>query len=164
MLHQNNSPWLTLHDEEVGVVHVQLDRVEEIGHLPRGLDLSVDQILALPPDEHLARDIDLLELLVPHGARGFVLIVEHDGDAGLVDARLALLVHELGEVAGADLGQVGDSQDEADGVEDVGFSRPVEARDGVEVGVEPARGWEEGGVRSTSASASRDRIKRCRSP
>lgn len=39
-------------------------------------------------------------------------------------------------MGGADLLQVGDAEDEADGVEDVGLAGAVEAGDGVEVGVE----------------------------
>ena len=109
--------------------------MEEVGHLPAG-GPSIDQVLALPPNEHLTRHIDLLELLIPHGARGLVLIIKHNGDAGLVNPRLALLVDELGEIPRANLGQVGDAQDEADGVEDVGFTRPIEARDGIEVRIE----------------------------
>ena len=34
------------------------------------------------------------------------------------------------------MGQVGDAEDEADGVEDVGFTRPIEAGDGIEVRIE----------------------------
>lgn len=46
-----------------------------------------------------------------------------NGHDGLVDACLALLVDQLVEVAGADLREVGNSQDEADGIEDVGLGR-----------------------------------------
>jgi hypothetical protein len=41
------------------------------------------------------------------------------------------------------LGEVGDAEDEADGVEDVGFAGAVEAGDGVEVGIEAVCGWRE---------------------
>jgi hypothetical protein len=41
------------------------------------------------------------------------------------------------------LGEVGDAEDEADGVEDVGFAGAVEAGDGVEVGIEAVGGWRE---------------------
>ena len=47
-----------------------------------------------------------------------------------------MLVNQFLEVGGPNLLEVGDAEDEADRVEDVGFSRPVEARDGVEEGVE----------------------------
>ena len=66
-------------------------------------------------------------------------VVEYDGDACLGDSGLTLFVDEFGEVAGADLAEVRDSEDEADGVEDVGFAGSVEACDRVEVWVES--GW-----------------------
>jgi hypothetical protein len=49
---------------------------------------------------------------------------------------LSLLVYELGKVAGADLSQVRDSEDEADRVQDVGLAGSIESCDGVEVRVE----------------------------
>jgi len=55
------------------------------------------------PGPHLARDGDLVMLLVPDGAASLVGIVEHDGHAGLRDARLPLLVHQLLQVARAHL-------------------------------------------------------------
>jgi hypothetical protein len=129
-----------LHNKKVRIIDIQLHRVKQIGHLPRRRIPPINQILALAPDQHLPRHVDLLALLVSHGTAGFVLVVEHDGDGGLVDARLALFVNELGEVAGADLREVLNAQDEADGVEDVGFAGAVEARYGVEVRVEAVLG------------------------
>lgn len=41
------------------------------------------------------------------------------------------------------MGEVGDAEDEADGVEDVGFAGAVEAGDGVEVGIEAVGVWME---------------------
>ena len=115
--------------------------MKQICHLPRGRIPPIDQILALPPNQDLPRHIHLLALLISHGTRRFVLVVEHDGDGGLVDPGLALLVDEFGEVARADLGEVLDAEDEADGVEDVGFAGAVEAGDGVEVRVEAVKRW-----------------------
>ena len=113
--------------------------MEQIGHLPRRRVASINQIFALPPNQHLPRHIHLLALLVAHRTVGLVLVVEDDGHRGLVDAGLALFVDQCGEVAGSDLGEVLDAQDEADGVENVGFARTVEAGNGVEVRVEAAR-------------------------
>jgi hypothetical protein len=76
-------------------------------------------------------------VLVPDRASGGVCVVEDDGDGRLGDARLALLVDEVLEVAGADLREVRDAEDEADGVEDVALAAPVEAGDGVELRVPP---------------------------
>lgn len=113
--------------------------MKQVGHLPRRTVPPINQIFTLAPDQNLPRHIDLLALLVSHGTGGFVLVVEYDGDGCLVNARLALFVHEFGEVASANLGEVLDSQDEADGVEDIGFAGAVEACDGVEVRVKSAR-------------------------
>jgi hypothetical protein len=93
--------------------------MEQVGHLSRRTVSSINEIFTLAPDENLPRDIDLLALLVPHRTIGLVFIVKNDCDRGLVDARLALFVDELGEVAGADLGEVLDAEHEADGVENV---------------------------------------------
>ena len=78
------------------IVHIQLHRVEKVGHNARLGGPSIDQVLALPPNEHLTRHIDLLVLLIADGARGLVLVIKYNGDAGLVNPRLALLVDELG--------------------------------------------------------------------
>ena len=134
-LHVEDLGDAALHDEEVRVVNVELDGVEEVGHLPGGGVAAVDEILAPAAEEDLTGDGHLGTLLVSDGAGRLILVVEDDGDAGLVDAGLALLVHELREVAGADLGQVGNAKDEADGIENVGLSRTIETGDGVEVWV-----------------------------
>lgn len=133
---------LTLHNQKVRIVHIQLHRMKQIRHLPRRTIPPIDQIFALPPDQNLPRHIHLLALLIAHGTAGLVLVVKDDGDGGLVDTGLTLLVDQFGEVAGADLGEILDSENEADGIEDVGFSGAVEAGDGVEVRVEPDwLGW-----------------------
>ncbi|KAB2621767.1 structural maintenance of chromosomes protein 2-1 [Pyrus ussuriensis x Pyrus communis] len=75
--------------------------------------------------------------LVSEGTTGAVKIVEDYGDGGLGYSALALPVDELLEVGGANLLQIGNSQDKADGVEDVGLARSVQTRYGVEKCVEP---------------------------
>ena len=110
--------------------------MEEIGHLVRRRDFAIDVVLRFAPDGNLTRDGNFFAVVVPDGRVGSVAVVEDDGDGGLGDARLALFVDELGQVPRADLGQVRDSQNEADGVEDVGFAGAVQARDCVEVWVE----------------------------
>lgn len=86
---------------------------------------------------YLTGDCDFGMGLVAEGTAGAVGIVEDDRDGGLCNAGLALLVDELLEIGSPDLLQICDAQDEADGVEDVGFARPVETRYGVEKRVEP---------------------------
>lgn len=79
---------------------------------------------------------DLGVSFVSERASGAVGVVEDDGDGGLGDAGLALLVYEFLEVGSPDLLQVGDAEDEADGIEDVGLAGTVQAGDGVEERVE----------------------------
>ena len=75
-------------------------------------------------------------MLIPHRTERLVPIVEYNGNTGLVDTRLSLFVDQLGQVPGTNLGEIGNSEDEADGVENVGFARTIEAGDGIEVGIE----------------------------
>ena len=141
-LHVEDLGNAALHNEEVRVVHVELDGMEEIGHLSGGGIPAVDEVLAPSAEEDLAGDGHLGTLLVSDGAGGLVFVVEDDGNAGLVDAGLALLVDELREIAGTDLGQIGNAKDEADGVENVGLARSVQTSNGVEVRVESNEGEE----------------------
>ena len=73
-------------------------------------------------------------MLVAHGALLRVIVGEDDGNGGLGDARLPLFVNELLQVAGPHLAQVGDPQNEADGVQNVALAA-VGAR----------RRWDRGG-------------------
>lgn len=77
--------------------------MKQIRYLPRWRISPIDQILAFAPNQNLPRHINFLALLVPNRTGGLVLIVEHDGDTGLVDAGLALFVDEFREIARADL-------------------------------------------------------------
>ncbi len=87
---------------------------------------------------YLSLNGDLVMLLVAQRTVPLVRVVEHDRDRGPGDARLPVLVHELLEVVRPHVAQVGDAEQEADRVQDVGLARPVEAGDGVEAGVEAA--------------------------
>ena len=58
-----------------------------------------------------------------------VSVVERDGDCGLGHSCLSILVDELLEVGGPNVAEVGDTQQEADGVKDVALPRPAENRD-----------------------------------
>ena len=55
-----------------------------------------------------------------------VSVVKCDGDGGLRDSRLAVLVDELLEVGGPHVAQVGDAKEEADRIQDVTLARPEE--------------------------------------
>ena len=92
-----------MHNEKVWIINIQLHGMKQIRHLPRWRIPPIDQILAFAPNQNLPRHINFLALLVPNRTGGLVLIIEHDGDAGLVDAGLALFIDEVGQIAGADL-------------------------------------------------------------
>jgi len=63
-----------LHDEEVGVVDIELDGLEEVGH-PVVLDGdAVDHVLVLAADHHLTSDADLVALLVTYKSTKLVKI------------------------------------------------------------------------------------------
>lgn len=97
--------------------------------------MPIDKIFVPSPHNNLASDGDLAAFFIANGTAASVCVVEDDGDSGLRDAGLPLLVHELLQVAGADLLQVGDAQHEADGIQDVGFAGSIQTRYGIEEGV-----------------------------
>ena len=108
------------------IVDIELDRSEEILH-PIVLDVAaVDEVLVLAPDDDLPGDGDLVVVLVPQRRLLLVAVVEGDGDGGLRDARLAILVDQLLEVGGSHVTQVGDAQEEADRIQNVTLARPEE--------------------------------------
>eukprot|EP00850_Spirogloea_muscicola_P019585 SM000194S04821 [mRNA] locus=s194:96066:101852:+ [translate_table: standard] len=144
----------SLHDEEVRIVDIQLHGMEEILDTARQSCRAIDGVLpsfklcegvaygtssaAQDGDEraHLSRDNDLPTVLVANGAADTIGIVEGDGDSSLGHAGLTLLVHQLLQRLGSHVLKVRNAEVEADGVEDVGFARAIEACDGIEVGVE----------------------------
>lgn len=75
-------------------------------------------------------------VLVPKGTPAPIGVIEDDGDGGLGDTGLSLLVDKFLEIGGPDLLQIGDAQHEADGIENVGLAGAVEAGYGVEEGIE----------------------------
>lgn len=87
--------------------------------------MAIDKVFVSPTNYNLARDSDFGRVLVAERGTGAVGVVEDDGDGGLGDAGLALLVDELLERGGAHLAEVGDAEHEADGVEDVGLAGTI---------------------------------------
>lgn len=98
----------------------------------------------------MASDRDLRHVLEPDRRLRLVRVVEDDGDGSAGDAGLTTLVDQVEEVGGADLRgnfvscgrlerrfdthrrEVGDAENEADSIENVGFAGPVPARRGEE--------------------------------
>jgi len=71
---------------------------------------------------NLSCDSDLRMAFVAERASRPVGVVEEDGDGGFGDSGLALLVDEFLEVGSPNLLQIGDAENEADGIENVGFA------------------------------------------
>ena len=106
------------------IVDIELDRAEEILH-PVVLDIAtVDEVLVLAANDDLPGDGDLVIMLVTERRLLLVSVVKCDGDSGLGDSSLTVLVDKLLEVGRSDMAQVGDTEEETDGVQDITFSRP----------------------------------------
>jgi len=103
-----------LHDEEVGIVDIELDALEEVLNTLLGRLVAVEEVLGYVGKRdlretrssvrsdtvtnlitNLTSDCDLLEVLHPHWAPFTVGVVEDDGDACFGDACLASLVDEV---------------------------------------------------------------------
>lgn len=85
---------------------------------------------------HLTSDSNLVMLLITDGAARFVSIREHNRHSGLSYSGLPLLVHQLLQISHSDLLQVGNSHNETDRVQDIGFPRAIVPRNGIEHRVE----------------------------
>ena len=103
-LHVENFGDSSLHDEEMRVVDVQLDRSEEIDDAVVLNVGPVDQVLVLAANDHLTLNDDLVEVVVTHGTVFLVTVVKRDGDGGFGDAGLTVLVDQLLEVSCSNLG------------------------------------------------------------
>jgi len=128
-----------LHDEKVGVVDVELDRVEKVLDLAGLGSVAIDQVLGLSANQNLPGDGNLAVLLVAHRGTILILVVENDSDDSLGNSSLTLLVHKLGQVASTNLGQIGDAKHKTNRVQNVGFARAIQTRNGIEVGVEAGK-------------------------
>ena len=112
----------SLHDEKMRIVDIELDRAEEILN-PVVLDVAtVDEVLVLAADDDLPGDGHLIVVLVSERRLLLVSVVEGDGDCGLGDASLAVLVDQFLQVGCSYVAQVGDTEEEADGIQNVAFS------------------------------------------
>lgn len=111
--------------------------------------MAVDEVLGGAAQDDLARDADGGVLLKTNGRLLLVAVVENDGDAGLCDACLAALVDEVLferqlldccrsaqsvmyllpftylQVLRANCRHVGDTQNKANGIQNVGLATAV---------------------------------------
>jgi hypothetical protein len=81
-----------LHNQEVGVVDVQLDRLEQVLHCLLLRAMAIDQIFGGTAQHNLACHTNCGILLEPDRRPLLVSVVEDDGDARFSDAGLAALV------------------------------------------------------------------------
>ena len=101
-----------------------MDRSEEVLHSVV-LDIgSIDEVLVLASNDNLSGNCNLIIVLIAKRRLFLVSVVESDGDSCLGHSSLTILVDELLKIAGSDMTQVGDSEEKADGIQDVTFARP----------------------------------------
>lgn len=152
-----------MHDEEVRIVDVELDRLKHVlNGLLSGL-VSVDEVLGHATHCDLTSDRNLRIRLEAHRRAGLIGVVEDDGDRCSRNTSLPSFVDEILEIRSSDLMALGghvqhafswwchadvtqasmtysrhirDAQDEADCVEDVTLSTTVEPCDCVEALIE----------------------------
>jgi len=82
-----------LHYKKVGIVDVELNRLEEVLHGLLLCPVAVDEVLACAPKHDLPSHGYLSILLEANGRLLLVTIVEDNGNAGFGDARLTPLVY-----------------------------------------------------------------------
>jgi len=70
-------------------------------------------------ESDLSSYADLSIFLKADGGFAGLFVVKDDGDAGLCDACLSAFVDQILEILGSDGAHVGDSEDKADGIEDI---------------------------------------------
>lgn len=110
---------LTLHNEEVGVIHIKLHRMEQVCHLASRSVSPVDQVFAFTAKENLSRHCYFRALLIANGTTRWILVIEDNCNNCLVDSSLSLLIDEFGEVSCTNLTQVRNAEYEANGIKNV---------------------------------------------
>jgi hypothetical protein len=157
-LHVQHFGYAPLHNEKVGVVDVELDGLEQV--LDRMLlrAMSVYEVLRGSAQDNLPSDGYLGIFFEANRRFGLVFVVKHDRDGGLRDTCLASFVDEVLasrselisrhtywvaqrtnlKVLSSDRAHVRDAENEANGIENVGFARAVQAGDRIETFVPAA--------------------------
>ena len=84
-----------MHDEEIGIIDVQLDRLEEVlNRLLLGA-VAIDEVLAGSSQNNLSCDGDLGILFEANGRLFLLVIVEDNSDTGFCDASLTAFVDQV---------------------------------------------------------------------
>ena len=93
-LHVDDLGDAALHDQKVRIIDIQFDRAKQGLHFLRRLRLPIDVVLRLRVFDG-ARHHYLVDVGVAGRRLRLVAIVEFDGDGGLGDSRVTLLVDKL---------------------------------------------------------------------
>ena len=104
------------------VVHVQPNTVKQSTNRTLLNITPVQQISVPPPHHNLSTDSNDLVIFLSYRTGVGVRIVKDDGDTSLGNTRLPGFVDKLVEIGDPNEIQVGNTQDETDGIEDVGFA------------------------------------------
>lgn len=94
--------------------------------------MAVDEIFACATEHDLASNRNVGVLLEANWRLRSVAVVEHNSHTGFGDTGLATLVDEVLEVLRSNGAHVGNSENKANGVQNVGFTRAIEASNRVE--------------------------------
>jgi hypothetical protein len=113
--------------------------MKQVLHLASRRIFAIDQVFVLPTNEDLSSHCDFLALLIAHRTTRFIFVVEYNSNDGFVDPCLALLVDEFREVSSSDLFEIGNAEDEANRVKNIGLPRTIQSSDGVEMGIKAAK-------------------------
>ena len=84
-----------MHNEEIGIVNVQLHRLKKILYSLLLRTVAIDQVFARASQHNLSGDADLGIFLKSNGRLLLVTVVEDDRYTGLCDSGLSTLVDEI---------------------------------------------------------------------
>ena len=84
-----------MHDEEIGIIDVELDGLEEVLYCLLLCAVAVDEVFACSSENNLAGDADLGIFFESDGGLLFVAVVEDDCDACFRYSGLSTLVDEI---------------------------------------------------------------------
>ena len=126
----------TLHDQKVGVVDVELDALKQILHgLLRRL-VAIDQVLGCATHRHLTRHGNGGIVFKRDGRALLVTVIENDRHRRFRDASLSALVDQVLHIRRPHRAQVGQTQHEANGIQDIALATSIEPSDGIETRIE----------------------------
>ena len=114
--HVQNFCDTSLHNEEIGVVDVQLNTLEQVLHRLLLRAMAVDQVFARTAEYDLSGNRNRRIFLKTDGRFFRVAVIEDDGHTGLGHTRLSTFVNEILEILRPDGRHIRNSEDKTDGV------------------------------------------------